>query len=251
MDSESRRFPDGRAAPFGSNNANTDPKPGEVILGGSVYQFIETAVADNRLGQGIETGPTNVPNTGLDFNNTLPNTSQVFVSMQGASYFPAANSPIIDSAIDSLQERESFRTIRTAMGLSLSPILAPERDAAGQLRSDDPDVATPSGNGSNVFKDRGALDRADFVGPSASTVVPVDNDAGGNDRDGAVSFIQLTSGTYPEFRIQLKDGVDSSDPFQGIGIDDSSVVGPVVAGLRLSGAAITVFEDGKLLQEGF
>ena len=37
----------------------------------------------------------------------------------------------------------------------------PDRDVFGQLRVDDPNVSTPSGQGSNVFKDRGAQDRAD------------------------------------------------------------------------------------------
>ena len=39
---------------------------------------------------------------------------------------------------------------------------------------DDPDVVTPSGQGANVFKDRGSLDRADFVGPSAVVVHRLD-----------------------------------------------------------------------------
>ncbi|MGB7325807.1 MAG: hypothetical protein WBD31_13115, partial [Rubripirellula sp.] len=228
---------------------NAPQKPGEVIIGGSVYQFIETAQASNRLGFGIEAGPTNVPNTGLDFNFTLPATEKVFVNAQASQFLPAPGSRIIDSSLDSLEEREAFRTVKQAIGISVSPVLAPSRDATGQLRVDDPSVAPPNGQGADVFKDRGALDRADFVGPSAETVRPLDNDALGVDQDSAISVIQLSSGVYPEFRLQLVDGFELADPFPGIGIDDSTVIGQA-NGLRQPGAAVALFEDGRLLTEG-
>ena len=63
------------------------------------------------------------------------------------------------------------------LGIGVSPILAPEFDVTGQLRVDDPSVDTPAGLGNNVFKDRGAIDRADFLGPTASLNNPRDNDA--------------------------------------------------------------------------
>lgn len=72
--------------------------------------------------------------------------------------------------MDSLEEREAFRTIKQAAGISISPVVAPNRDAYGQLRVDDPTVAPPNGQGANVFKDRGALERADFDGPTAVAV---------------------------------------------------------------------------------
>ncbi|MFO1062600.1 MAG: hypothetical protein U0892_01830 [Pirellulales bacterium] len=247
---ETRRLPNGDPAPFGSNNADVHPKPGEVIIGGSLYQFADGTQAKNRLGEGIETSPTNLPNTALDFNYTASASEKLFVDAQAGLYLPAPGSRLIDSSLDVLEEREAFKTIKQAMGIAVSPIIAPARDATGQLRVDDPSVATPSGQGANVFKDRGALDRADFVGPSANIVSPQDNDALGNDQDTTVSVIQLTNGVYPEFRIQLVDGFEAADPFPGIGIDDSTVVGPNVAGVRSAGAAVTVFENGRLLVEG-
>ncbi|MEZ6135389.1 MAG: tandem-95 repeat protein [Pirellulaceae bacterium] len=236
-------------APFGSGSTNVHQKPGEVIIGGSVYQYAESAQASNRLGFGIEASPTNVPNTGLDFNFTLPAGQQVFVDAQASQFLPARGSRIIDSSLDSLEEREAFRTVKQAVGIGVSPVLAPSRDATGQLRVDDPSVAPPNGQGADVFKDRGALDRADFVGPSAETVRPLDNDALGTDRDEAVSVIQLSGGVYPEFRLQLVDGFELADPFPGIGIDDSTVVGQA-SGIRQPGAAVTLFENGQLLTEG-
>ena len=235
--------------PF-NTGIDVHPKQGEVIIGGSIYQYVEPQAARNRLGFGIEASPTNLPNTGLDFNTTVPAGVQIFVDAQGSQFLPAPYSPIIDSSLDSLEEREAFKTIKQAMGIALSPVKAPSRDATGQLRVDDPSVAPPSGLGADVFKDRGALDRADFVGPSAQAAEPLDNDSGGVDTDKSVSVIQLSGGVYPEFRIQLVDGFETADPFPGIGIDDSTVVGPEIPGVRLTGAAITLFENGRVLREG-
>lgn len=236
-------FANRNPAPFGSNNTDVHPKTNQVIVGGSVYQFVEPAVARNRLGNGIENGPANLPNTGLDFNITLPNTHKTFVDAQASQFLPAKGSRIIDSSLDSLEEREAFRTIKQAAGIAISPVVAPTRDAYGQLRVDDPTVAPPNGQGANVFKDRGALERADFDGPTAVAVAPQDNDARNVDQDKAVSIIELADGVYPEFRIKLVDGI-------GTGVDDTTVAGSSTT-LRLPGSAVTVFENGKLLKEGF
>ncbi len=236
-------FANRNPAPFGSNNTDVHPKTNQVIVGGSVYQFAEPAAARNRLGFGIENGPANLPNTGLDFNITLPNTHKTFVDAQASQFLPASGSRIIDSSLDSLEEREAFRTIKQAAGIAISPVVAPSRDAYGQLRVDDPTVAPPNGQGANVFKDRGALERADFDGPTAVAVAPQDNDARNVDQDKAVSIIELTDGVYPEFRIKLVDGI-------GTGVDDTTVAGSTTT-LRLPGSAVTVFENGRLLKEGF
>ena len=66
-----------------------------------------------------------------------------------------------------------------------------------------------------VFKDRGAFDRADFIGPAAILLDPIDNDALGIDRDGSDSVVQLNSGVYPQFRIQLADGNEPANPLLG------------------------------------
>ena len=140
---------------------------------------------------------------------------------------PAANSPLVDSSIDSLPERTGLAAIKGAVGLAPSPVQAPNFDLVGQLRADDPDVAPPSGQGQNVFKDRGALDRADFIGPAAILLDPIDNDALGIDEDGSDSVVELNTGVYPEFRIQLADGNEPANPLLGIGINDDTVVNSV------------------------
>lgn len=251
INEESRRFPiTGVMAPYGSNNPNFPVKPGQVTLGGSIYQYHETATSINRFATGIESSPTNVPNTSLDFNTIVPATTRLFVNAQAGNYVPAAGSPLVDSAIDTLPERPALATVKTAMGLSVSPIVTPSFDIVGQLRTDDPDVAPPQGQGQNIFKDRGAFDRADFIGPAAILLKPIDNDALAVDRDPADSVVQLVSGVYPEFRIQLKDGNEPANPLFGLGIDDSSVTGTVVPDLRALGAAVVVTENGRMLVEG-
>ncbi|MEO8493871.1 MAG: tandem-95 repeat protein, partial [Planctomycetota bacterium] len=142
------------------------------------------------------------------------------------------------------------------MEIPLAPILAPETDGVGQLRVDDPEVDTPQGVGGNVFKDRGSLDRADFIGPAAILINPQDNDALGLDRDPANSIVQLTGGVYSNFSIQIVDGFESADPFPGIGVDDKTLDGrsvQIMEGgllLDLRGPAVTVFQDGVYLREG-
>ena len=62
--------------------------------------------------------------------------------------------------------------VKNPLGLSPSPILAPQFDVNGQLRVDDPTVQTPNGLGEQVFKDRGAFDRGDVVGPRVVLLTP-------------------------------------------------------------------------------
>ncbi len=240
----------GVAEPYGSNNPNIVSKPGDVVLAGSVYQYYEKGIASARFGTGIETSPTNIPNTALDQNIDVGNGVRLFVNPQAGQYLPSPGSLLIDSSINSLSERQSLAAVRNAMGLANSAIVAPDFDLVGLLRVDDPTVAPPGGLGQNVFKDRGAFERADFIGPSAILSNPIDNDALGVDQDGSVSVVQLTGGVYPEFRIQLKDGNEPTNPLRGIGIDDDSVTNSVLPNLRVTGASIALFENGRLLTEG-
>ena len=101
------------------------------------------------------------------------------------------------------------------MGIPPSPIQAPQYDIYGTLRVDDPNVASPPGLGSNVFKDRGAIEAADLLGPTAALVNPVDNDAAGLDRNPAANQVLLVAHPMFNFTIQLND--------QGTGVDDSTV----------------------------
>ncbi len=147
-------------------------------------------------------------------------------------------------------DRNDLRILRTSIGLPNSNLVAPDRDINGVLRADNPNVAPPGGIGGFVFKDRGSNELADFVGPVAIANTPLDNDSLGLDVDASNSFIQLREGILTEFRIQLRDTGDASDPFAGLGIDDNTVIVPSIPGLRPSGANVTLFEDELLLIEG-
>jgi hypothetical protein len=222
-----------RAAPTLLNNVLANLNAGiwqdsspATVVGGSLYQH--NAVADSNVGS-----------TADDFNIHLGGYESLFVNAAARNFYPARKSRVIDSAIDSLEDRVRFAMVKRAAGISVSPILAPDLDAVGLLRSDDPEVDTPAGQGANVFKDRGALDRADFVGPDAVLMVPLDNDLAGVDLDPTPTVVQLAPGEYTEFVIQLVDGLQSSAAGEGVGVDD----------LTVDSSKITLTADGHLLRE--
>lgn len=168
------------------------------------------------------------------------NNAPVFVSAGTGNIYPAPSSPIIDSSIDSLEDRPSLLAVKQPLGLAASPILAPQLDSTGQLRVDDPAVETPFGLGENVFKDRGAQDRADFVGPSVILLQPADNDIAGQDSNPDLSVVELTGKTLKYFDIQLIDGIEPTDPGRGSNVDDMTV----------NSASVLVYRDNIPLVEG-
>ncbi len=153
---------------------------------------------------------TTVPISGTDF--VIPVGVRLFQDAANGIYIPASGSAVIDSSFASLNDRSNFvNTVKQPVGIASSPIIAPAFDAYGIPRFDDPTVATPGGVGSNVFIDRGAIDRADFVRPKASLISPLDfvSTAGGSvaggDIDPSESFVRLTQGSVEFFEIQLTD----------------------------------------------
>ena len=223
-------------------------KPQEVIVVGNVFQYAEGSV----FGQFPNSG-----NGNDDFNITLESEEAALAYPEANNFQPAEAARLIDSSVNSVVERSSvdpgetpYILTKSAVGLPASNILAPSNDVGGVLRADNPNYAPPGGIGGSVFKDRGSTELADFNGPIAIAETARDNDAEGIDTDPSISFINLEEGVYREFRIQLRDNGDSSDPFTGIGVDDNTVVVPVIPGLRASGANITLIENDELLQEG-
>ena len=167
-------------------------------------------------------------------NNTFPIylklTDPLFVDAATGNFYPAEGSSIIDSALDSLVDRPNMVTVRTPLGIPPSPILVPDRDMFGQLRSDDPSVSPPPGQGLTTYKDRGAIDRVDFEGPTASLADPVDNgttvlDNGvtATDMDPSLNNVTIAmvgETAFPDFAIQLDDA--------GAGVADDSVTADTV-----------------------
>ncbi|MEO1616994.1 MAG: Ig-like domain-containing protein [Planctomycetota bacterium] len=269
------------------SNPDISPKQGSVVAAGNTFQFddhrntlIRSDVSwwvgfggtindnfalDGSLSTDLRTGPSNIAGGNSDFNFVVrhPGTpGQVpggFTELVGGDlledgaagrFTPGINSAIIDSAVDSIDPLPEVVTLTAQLGIPTRAIESPDRDFSGQLRADEPTMAPPGGIGADVFKDRGALDRADFVGPSASLETPQDNDFAGTDFDPANSFVNRSEGIFTEFRILVQDLGDDSNPFVGSGIDPTTVIVPPIEGLRDSGANITLFENERLLEEG-
>ena len=133
------------ASPTMLNNVLINLESG-IIQAGS-----PTAVVGGSLYQHNLSLDTNVNPIADDFSITLGGFDPLFVNPAAGVFLPSPGSRSIDSAIDSLEDRAGFASVKAAAGIPVSPILAPDRDAGGQLRVDDPDVAPPLGQGANVF----------------------------------------------------------------------------------------------------
>ncbi len=198
-----------------------DSRSGLTVVGGSAYfQNAADATTTNLEGS---------------FALKIPETVDIFVDPIGLVFTPRAGVSLIDSSIDSVLDRPSLATVRNAIGLPPSPIIAPRFDVNGQLRVDDPLVDTPSGIGERVFKDRGADDRGDSFGPRVKLVTPFAPESG------VASTSSVAIGTvFDFFEIQLVDGIGPSEPSPGVGIDDRSV----------TANSVLVSRDGVRLVEG-
>ena len=219
----------GNAAPALLNNviANSeqgievDPANTNLLVGGNAYYRNTANVPD-----GVSLG---------EFPQVVNDSEAVFVGASELIFAPAAGASIIDSSIDSVEDRPSLTTVKNPLGLPPSPILAPAFDVNGQLRVDDPNVETPSGLGERVFKDRGASDRGDTTGPRVVLLSPQAPNLGLD--AGRVTVV----GSAPDgFEIQLLDGLAPADVTPGTGIDDRSI----------SSVSVLLLKDGEPQIEG-
>ncbi len=164
---------------------------------------------------------SNVANT--NFPVVLAPNDPLFLDPANDNFYLAPMAQAIDSSIDSIQERASLRDVKASINVPPSNVLAPDRDVLGQVRRDDPTFQPPFGAGQVVFKDRGAVDRVDFQGPSAEVIVPRDNDAEGLDQNPALFAVRTSGQLVTEFVIKLLDGVEPVDPNDGTGVDPTTV----------------------------
>ncbi|MCE2810227.1 MAG: hypothetical protein LW850_07470 [Planctomycetaceae bacterium] len=198
---------------------NVDPTvQNSVVVGANLYQGNVTNLT---------------PGTNQSFPIFLTPSQPLFTDPTRDRFYLRALSQAIDSSIASLEDRNLLDQVRSAVGLPTSPIIAPEFDAYGLLRSDDPSVSTPGGLGSNVFADRGALDRVDLDGPLAILQRPLDNDAAQVDRDGSNTYVQLRTGNIDYFEILI-------DERQGTGPDPETITQDNVV----------LTENGRMLSPG-
>ncbi|MFV2067899.1 MAG: GEVED domain-containing protein [Pirellulales bacterium] len=224
------------------------------LLNNVVVNF-DTAVAADRSSLDTVQGGTifqgsnsNLRNIDVgDFSIQLTDDDSLFVDFVDGNYIPSSESRAIDSSIDSLEDRPEFVRIKAPLGIPVSSVLAPNEDVTGQLRVDDPNVEPPAGLGNNVFKDRGAIDRADFAGPTAVLLNPRDNDAEGNDQNPADTIVQLPGRTVlNQFSIQISDGLGPADPRRGTGVDRGTVSSASIVVIRENlntGTVLTLVPD--------
>jgi len=195
-----------------SSSANT-------VLGGNAYQ------GNNQDVPGMSPGTSD---------RVLAPGAPLFVDPANYNFIPQRGSEIIDSSIDALQERFGYYTaVLQPVGLSPSPIISPAYDLYGQLRKDDPAVNPAPGGGLSIYKDRGAIDRVDFRGPTASLIEPLDNDAAGVDRNRANYDVFIAGQRITRFAIRLADE-------DGVGINDLTVLT----------SAVKVYRENVLLEDG-
>ena len=191
---------------------------------------LSSQLAGTTIGATLYRGNTTPFNNGAIGSGSFPifltATDPLFVDQANRNYYPAPFSQAIDSSLNSLGDRTDIIRVKSPLGLAGqptpagssnfpgSPILAPSLDVYGQLRGDDDLVATPAGQGANVFVDRGAIDRVDFFRPRAILALPEDQSSIDGDLDVDEVWIDQSQ-VLRQFRIRLND--------EGIGVDGSVV----------------------------
>ncbi|MEM6778539.1 MAG: dockerin type I domain-containing protein, partial [Planctomycetota bacterium] len=154
---------------------------------------------------------------------------QIFVDPIDLIFTPQSGTITIDSGVASLDERASLETVKTAVGLPVSPIIVSSSDLNGQLRIDNPDVSSPGGVGFSSFVDRGAEERRDADGPRAVLSSPRGDDLFGD----AGRSVTARGTIFDAFEIQLIDGIAPAESAPGVGIDDGTVLSDLVRLTRL------------------
>jgi hypothetical protein len=212
------------AAPTVLNNIVANTNTGVSVDNSSGTVTVNGIQNDRTILGGMLFQGNTVNNAGIglgDFPIVLNASDPLFIAPGIDNFYLQKKSLAIDSSVESLEDRANLVSLRSPLAITPSPILAPDADITGQLRVDDPDVAPPLGLGSNVFKDRGAVDRVDFAGPTALLVNPLDN--GVDDSNPLSTAVTTARQDLTSFRLQLTDGLQLSDPVNGSGIDDTTV----------------------------
>jgi parallel beta-helix repeat protein len=211
-----------------SNNAtgiSIAPTSTSTVIGGTLYQR-----------NGVNATGATVGQFPIQVGATVP----LFTDVVSGNLYPVPGSLAIDSSIDSLVDRAALLAVKQPLGLAPSPIIAPATDITGALRTDDPNVVAPPGLGESVFKDRGAADRSDFVGPSVLAISPRDNDTLGADSNPTPGVVELVSESLEYFDLQVLDTSALDFNAEGTGVDSSTV----------SRNSLIVTKNGRTLIEG-
>ncbi len=201
------------------------PSSTSTVIGGTLFQR-----------NGVNATGATVGQFPIQVGATVP----LFTDVVAGNLYPVPGSLAIDSSIDSLVDRAAMLAVKQPLGLAPSPIIAPATDITGALRTDDPNVVAPPGLGESVFKDRGAADRSDFVGPAVLAISPRDNDTLGADSNPTPGVVELVSESLEYFDLQVLDTSALDFNAEGTGVDSSTV----------SRNSLILTKNGRTLIEG-
>ncbi|GAA4448795.1 tandem-95 repeat protein [Novipirellula rosea] len=163
----------------------------------------------------------------------------LFVDAANDNYYLVGTSLALDSSLNQLEDRFDYVTFKTELGIAISTIDAPSLDVFGQLRINSSN--NPGGGGSNVFVDRGAVDRSDLEQPFVVLLDPIDYaNTLREDRDPNLTVVHLNNPIVDSFVFLLNDGAGPNAPFEGTGINPASV----------NPSTITVRRNNITLTEG-
>ncbi len=231
------------AAPAILNNVISSFATGINVSGGSTATVIDST-AYHATGANIPISPGATP---------LTSPTSPFRNAAGGNFYPADGAVIVDSSLALLPDRFNFGNFKNPLGIPLSNVQAPDRDVYGQLRVDS--IENPIGGGSEIFKDRGAVDKADSEQPYAKLLTPIDNDPANLDGDPTDTVVHYRDLFLEEFSILLGDGPGPNSPFQGTGVDASTVdvvsevSNPLDPDATVSQRAVRITRNGELLVE--
>lgn len=206
----------------------------------NIFSNLAVGISVDNVSRGVELG-ANIYQ--LNGSNTSPNISiaasdipltssePLFLDPTNGRYYLRDRSKAIDSSLASLLERPALKQVKNSVQLPESPMIAPTRDIGGLLRVDDPDNNPSDGAGQTVTIDRGAVDRADFAGPKAVLINPLDNDSKDVDVDRNSTYVRLLDGNLSYFSVLL---------------DESQGTGPNPASINANSLILT--ENGRVLK---
>ncbi len=202
-----------------------------LATGISVDNTSSTTVAQRSVYQNNGTNLSGTVAGGFDVNSiALSPTASLFTDPANGDFYLVRGSAAVDSALNQIAERTAMHAAKSLTGIPDSAIVAPSYDLYGQLRTVDSQSGA-GGTGSTQYKDRGAIERVDYGGPTSLLANPIDN--GSADQDPADNVVHVVGASLTDLAIQLLDN-------NGVGIDSSTV----------DSSKFVLYRNGVLLQSG-
>jgi hypothetical protein len=241
---------DNNASPTIMNNIVANTNTGIFVDTSSTSTVITTNYfqsnnVNGNIGGALFIGTTDANTPGTD-GIARPDSAALFVDAARRNFYLDTGARPVDSARLNVGDRPSLFFVRDELEISRSPIVTPDFDLFGQKRVDDPSQELPG----EVKPDIGAVERADFDGPTASLVV-----SGIVDKMTLPGRVLVTpSDTATESVLEINDiDVVISDPLffnrfvvkladDGIGVDDLTLQNGVTMEAILS--SIVVEREG-------